>query len=330
MVLLVAAPPAATAPFGTVNEPVLLNQHNEHEMITRLAFQCPEGQPSDGICFEPATLDQLAGTHSFLVGLGENGAVGAPDSLLPEGPEAHCDDADFLDVPEYPVARWEATAQLQACVNHLRLRFEQSWQSAFRLLDDQGQIGNDMVGLEDDCPFDFEGAGVNTAGRAKCNVLEGFGRALHGVQDFYSHSNWADQANAGEAVSVDNPPGLNMEAIAPFLDLSASNNISSQVPRQLTTGCFTLNPFGCRDRITHSVLNKDHGIINLNGTFGEVGQGTERGKIPGNFQRAVFGAVQDSQRQWALLRSRIMSQYGTEQGSLMICALVRDNPMVDC
>ena len=299
-------------------------------MITRLAFQCPGGQPSDGICFEPASLDQLAGTHSFLVGLGENGAVGAPDSLLPEGPEAHCDDADFLDIPGYPRARWEATAQLQACVTHLRLRFEQGWRNAFRLLDNEGQLSADMVVLDDDCPFDSEGAGFNDAGRAKCNVLEGFGRALHGIQDFYSHSNWADQANPGEAMSVDNPPGLNMDSVAPFLDLSASNNISSQIPRDLTTGCFTLNPFGCSDRVTHSVLNKDHGIINLNGTFGDVGQGTERGQIPGNFQQAVFSAVQDSQRQWSLLRSQIRNQYGAEQGNLMICALVHDNPMVDC
>ena len=331
LVVLLVANPVAAAPFGTVNEPVLLNQHNEHEMITRLAFQCPDGESSDGICFEPATLDQLAGTHSFLVGLGENGGVGAPDSLLPEGPEAHCDDADFLDIPGYPRARWEATAQLQACVNHLRLRFEQAWRSASRLLDSQAQISNDMVDLDDDCPFDFEDIGsVNMAGRAKCNVLEGFGRALHGVQDFYSHSNWADQADPTEAISIDNPPGLGMESTAPFLDLGATTDISSQIPTNLTTGCFTLNPLGCQDRITHSVLNKDHGEINLDGTFGEVGQGTDRGQIPGNFQQAVRGAVLDSQGQWARLRSRIRSEYGAERGDLMICALVRDDPARDC
>jgi hypothetical protein len=331
--LLIAASPIAAAPFGTVNEPVLLNQHNEHEMVTRLAFQCPAGQPSsDGICFESLSLDQLAGTHGLLVGQGENGGVGSPDSLLPEGPEAHCDDADFLDVPDYPRDRWEATAQLQTCVNHLRLRFEQGWRSASRLLNDQGQISTEMVSLEEDCPFDFEDTDVNTipTGRAKCNVLEGLGRALHGVQDFYSHSNWADQAKPGEAPGVDNPPGLNRDYVAPFLDLSLSGNISSMVPRDLSTGCFSLVPFACSDRITHGVLNKDHGIIYLNGTFGEVGQATDRGQIPGNFQKAVFAAVLDSQRQWALLRERIRGQYGVQTGNRMICALVRDDPVANC
>ena len=27
------------------------------------------------------------------------------------------------------------------------------------------------------------------------HTLEAFGRVLHGVQDFYSHSNWADEAD---------------------------------------------------------------------------------------------------------------------------------------
>ena len=79
-------------------------------MIIRLAFQCPGGQPSDGVCFEAASLDQLAGTYSFLVRLDENGTVGAPDSLLPEGPKAHCNNANLLDIPRYPLTRWEATA----------------------------------------------------------------------------------------------------------------------------------------------------------------------------------------------------------------------------
>jgi hypothetical protein len=30
---------AGAAAFGTINAPVFIGQHNEHEMITRLAFQ---------------------------------------------------------------------------------------------------------------------------------------------------------------------------------------------------------------------------------------------------------------------------------------------------
>jgi cyanate permease len=100
---------AMVSAFGTINEPLLVRQHNEHEIITRLAFQCPSARGSDGICFEPRSLDQLAGWHVNVLGIavtgaGFNGAVGAPDTLdpVPEGPEAHCDDADYLDVPGYP------------------------------------------------------------------------------------------------------------------------------------------------------------------------------------------------------------------------------------
>ena len=32
------------------------------------------------------------------------------------------------------------------------------------------------------------------SGRAKCDALEGLGRALHGAEDFYSPSNFADEA----------------------------------------------------------------------------------------------------------------------------------------
>jgi hypothetical protein len=39
-------------------------------------------------------------------------------------------------------------------------------------------------------------------------TLEGLGRVLHGAQDFYAHSNWADTADPTRPVGVDNPPGL--------------------------------------------------------------------------------------------------------------------------
>jgi pentatricopeptide repeat protein len=39
--------------------------------------------------------------------------------------------------------------------------------------------------------------------RAKCAALEGLGRVLHGAQDFYAHSNWADEADPTRAASPD-------------------------------------------------------------------------------------------------------------------------------
>ncbi|KAK0726290.1 hypothetical protein B0T21DRAFT_336572 [Apiosordaria backusii] len=337
-----------TAAFGTINEPVILGQHNEHEMVTRLAFQCPSGQKSDGVCFEPRSLDQLAGYHRDVMGLalpgaGFNGAVGAPDTLdpVPEGPEAHCDDADFVDIPGYPQTRKEANKNLEKCVDHLRARFRQAWVSAEMLVDERRRIQPGEVELTNpfggDCNFAFESLQINVFARAKCSTLEGFGRALHGVQDFYAHSNWADETDTSQPISEINPPGLALNGTAPFLDLRASGPIPEhQIPYNLTTGCFTI-PDGtpgsgdCAGRVTHHALNKDHGVINLDGTFGQAGPGSPRSEvIAKNFENAVRAAVQSSQETWAAFREHLREKYGVVSGNLMICALVRDDPIKDC
>jgi hypothetical protein len=81
-----------------------------------------------------------------------------------------------------------------------------------RLFSDRDVIDPAQVQLTSDC--EFSGNGGN---RAKCNAVFFFGRALHGVQDFYSHSNWADEAAPGPNrsdlptfldINRDNPPGL--------------------------------------------------------------------------------------------------------------------------
>ena len=62
---------ASANPFGTVDSPRLLNQHAEHEHVTRAALACRNGaDPADGNCFEPLSLDQVAGKAGTL------GAVG--------------------------------------------------------------------------------------------------------------------------------------------------------------------------------------------------------------------------------------------------------------
>lgn len=337
----------ATA-FGTINEPIILGQHNEHEMITRLAFQCPSGQKSDGVCFEPRSLDQLAGYHRDVLGhaipgAGFNGAVGSPDTLdpVPEGPEAHCDDADYLDMPGYPQTRDQATANLQACIDHLRYRFRQAWDSAERLLDERRRVRGEMVEISNpflgDCRFAFPALQGDAYGRAKCNTLEGLGRALHGVQDFYSHSNWADHADPTLPINASNPPGLGKNGTAPFLNLRATGLIpSDQIPLNLTTGCFSLpdsspGSGACEGRITHHDLSKDTGVINLDGTFGEVGPNSPRSEaVESNFRLAVGAAIQSSRDVWADLQDEIRRRYGAVSGNLMICALVRDTPVKDC
>ncbi|KAH6855920.1 hypothetical protein B0I37DRAFT_351046 [Chaetomium sp. MPI-CAGE-AT-0009] len=333
-----------TAAFGTINDPIVLKQHNEHEMITRLAFQCPSDRKSDGNCFEPRSLDQLAGYHNNVLGIaltgtGTNGAVGAPDTFdpLPEGPEAHCDDADYLDVPGYPQSREKANSKLQACVDHLRHRFRQAVAASKRILDERNRVRRDMVQLySGDCTFAFPGWQNDDFGRAKCSTLEGFGRALHGIQDFYAHSNWADDADPTRPISVANPPGLGMDGTASFLDLRANGTIPpDQIPGNLTTGCFNLPDVAygvgvCQGRVTHGALSKDKGVIHLDGTFGVVELDPRSQAVSTNFQRAVRAAVQHSRELWAHLRDEIRLQYGAVRGDLMICSLVRDNPVKDC
>ncbi|KAK1831290.1 Opticin [Podospora conica] len=346
--LLALALPALAVAFGTVNG--VLGQHNEHEMVTRLAFQCPKGQKSDGMCFEPRSLAQLAGYHSNFMGFpipgaGSNGAVGAPDMLdpIPEGPEAHCDDADFIDIPGYPRTREQANAALQTCIDHLRGRFHQAWAAAARLLDDKGRVQRDMTDIKPgsfggDCTFAFASLQTNEGGRAKCNVIEGLGRALHGVQDFYAHSNWVDRSDPSQPISHVNPPGLARTDRAPFLtDLAATGPINpAQIPYNLSTGCFVLpdktpGVGGCTDRVTHHTLTKDHGIIYLNGSFGTAGPDTPRSEsVPGNFELAVQAAVEDSRAVWANLRTKLRQEFGEARGDLMICALVSDNPLRNC
>lgn len=348
-VIFALAISSAVVGFGTINEPSTIGQHCEHERITKAAFACPRGVAiSDGSCFEELSLHQLAGRSEDFVGQGSNGAVGAPDMLdpVPEGPEAHCDNADFFDSVSYPRTRAQATAQLQACVNHLRLRFEEGIDASEKIVDKDARIVAPEVDLSTlDCRFSFPMLQMHMFSRSKCSAIEGFGRALHGIQDFYAHSNWADDAKP--PFSLVNPPGLKREDYPAFLDLRGENNISDQVPHALSTGCFggilTDGPIGkaghplepgsldCTGRVTHHTLNKDNGLINeLTGATSSPGPHTPRSDFPGNFDRAVRAAIRDSRRQWRHFREEIRRTYGTERGNIMICALVRDNPTSDC
>ncbi|KAH6638871.1 hypothetical protein C7974DRAFT_122739 [Boeremia exigua] len=353
--LLSLSPHTHVVGFGTINEPAIIGQHCEHERITRAAFACPPNtQVSDGRCFEELSLHQLSGRSDIYVGQGSNGAVGAPDMLdpVPEGPEAHCDNADFLDAQlfdlgvEYPVTRQEATKQLQVCVNHMRTRIEEGLDAADRIVDAGARIIAPEVDISTlDCRFSFPALQMHVFARAKCSAIEGFGRALHGVQDFYAHSNWADDAEP--PFGPNNPPGLKRSDAPVFLDLRGENDISEQVPHNLSTGCFgglfTDGPVGkaghplepgsidCTGRITHHTLNKDNGLIDqVTGNVSTPGPNTPRSDYPGNFQRAVSAAIEDSRRQWRHFREAIRRTYGPERGNIMICALVRDKPATDC
>ena len=271
-------------------------------------------------CFEPRTIDYLAGHDR------EFGAVGAPDNDELSNPAAHCDNADFL-AGGYPRVRDEATAALVDCVSHMRARFGESVDSARSLLDDQGDVIAGEVNPDPEC-----NPREDVENRAKCAALEGLGRVLHGAQDFYAHSNWADEADPTRPVGDANPPGLNLPGPSPVLDLRAGS--PPAMPPDLTTGCFVVKDevpgvAACASRVTHAALNKDRGLIDP-ATGRATGPTTPRGMVGDNFDKAVSGAVVETRRQWQNLQAALSDRYGTVRGERIICALTHDDPVNDC
>ena len=216
--------PAPSAGFGTVT---IAGQHAEHEQITRAALACASATPP-APCFEPESITNLAG------GPGTYGAVGSPDSDEISNPDAHCDDGDYFAAdPNYRRTQAQATQQLEDCWTHLKGRVQQAVVAAARLLDDSGRIRASQVDIRNTCTYYGQ-----HAGQAKCDVLEGLGRDLHGTQDFYSHSNWADTSDPNRHVGIKNPPGLDQPGTAPFLNLRVAT--PPALAPGLMTGCFKI------------------------------------------------------------------------------------------
>jgi hypothetical protein len=340
--LIILGAAAHVACFGTID---LGDQEFEHERITRNALACPAGTaaspPYD--CFEPKSIDALAGDGGL-----NTGAIGAPDADEVLDSAAHCDNADFLDLAAlglqgtYARSREQATSTLFECIDHLRGRIDQGVVAAAEILNGDGLVDRSETDI-DDITCIFVGS---VQGRAKCNTIEGFGRALHGVQDFFAHSNWVDVADGARPVSVANPPGLNRSATdrPPFLKLTDGSLSagSAEIPRDLATGCFissVSDPFGGADecekagRITHEALNKDNGaievvpLVEVSPASNVTGVSrTSRGLVGANFERAVDAAIEESRRQWDDFRDALKLKYGEEKGLRMIRALVMDIP----
>jgi hypothetical protein len=246
-------------------------------------------------------------------------------------PAAHCDNVDFL-TGEYPRTREQATGALLDCVNQLRVRFAEGVDSAAHLLDAQGQVVADEVSLDSEGRFGEATSRQAEDPRAKCASLGAFGRVLHGAQDFYAHSNWADTADPTRPLGAENPPGLNLPGPSPVLDLRA--DVTPEIPAELTGGCFALRDQvpgvgECELRVTHAALNKDRGLIDP--ATGEATEPTTlRGEVEDNFAKAVAAAIAESRRQWEDFRSELTDRYGRARAETMICALTHDDPVEDC
>ncbi len=92
------------------------------------------------------------------------------------------------------------------------------------------------------------------------------------MQDFSSHSNWADAPAPDLPLGTANPPGLNMPRPAQLFNFLAPEPSPASVPRDLTTGCYYLDPDHpnrCQGHVRHGAplngedtgLNKDGGKI---------------------------------------------------------------------
>ncbi|MFI6514747.1 hypothetical protein ACIBF1_04210 [Spirillospora sp. NPDC050679] len=317
------APPAHS--FGTLTDK--LGQRAEHERITRAALACPTGRAPDNYCFEPKSLEELAGAE------GKGGGIGAPDlgrEVLQ--PAAHCDNADYLHQKGYPQSRADATKNLLGCIGHVRTRMNNALSDADRLLQRNGTVAPGQVDLSFRCVYN------QAKGRAKCDVFEQFGRAMHAVQDFYSHSNWADTAGP-QALGATNPPGLGNSTPFPlFHPFRDPQPTAADVPLNLSTGCFdgaaaiSGEKRGCSGgkRIRHRVLNKDNGLIDpVTGAASDPT--TDRGRIGTNFASAVALAIADTRRQWRDLVAALEKRYPAGgKGRRMACAVTHDNPARDC
>lgn len=309
--LLMLSSAGATFAFGTIAS---LGQNREHERITRHALGCGAGER---VCFEPKSLDEIAGKS------GTWGGVGAPDNPargLMLDSSAHCDNGDWLPTPGYPHARADARNNLIQCRAGMNAHMNEAVRDAARLLDGRGAVDDSQIPTFISCTY------LGQKGRAKCNVLEDFGLVLHASQDFYSHSNWVDQAAPGP-ITLENPAGLNHPGPAPWLDLRRE----TPFPEGLITGCFDTESLasparGCPGHVKHEFVNKDRGPIDP-----AIGVGlTERGKVGDNFRRAVEAAIGDTRDKWATLRERLVATYGAERGGRMVCAITHDDPKRTC
>jgi hypothetical protein len=297
--------------FGTI---VGMGQDAEHERITRRALACSDTVPD---CFQPASLDELAG------GKGNFGAVGIPDrgELMPAN-KMHCEGGDWLDVPGYPRSKEAAQAALEACRNWMLAKLADAVRDAGKLLGDENNVRQSQILLP--CGFRPE-----VKGNAKCSVIEDFGILLHASQDFYARTNWVDQADPSQPIGPRNAPGLAQTGRAAWLDLRAD----APFPAGLISGCFESIPEerSCNYgedllRVKRLFLNKDMGTIDP-----DIGKGTTpRGLIADNFAHAVEAAIDDTRDKWATLKEQLSATYGDEPGARMACALTHDRPLNNC
>jgi hypothetical protein len=349
--------PSAAGAFGTIDGK--MGQHAEHEKITRVMACNATDRPT--LCFQPLSMDQLAGTKGTL------GGVGIPDSVLEilGHPEAHCDDADYLPgAPYTPADAQRAAKAISDCVINFGRNLDRAVGYAGGVVNADGVLQTAEVQLTINCTMGVVGP------RDKCNTLEYLGRALHAAEDFWSHTNWGDQANPAKpqiltpattsadgvvtpaTYDVKNPAGLGHTDLVPYLrypvpttllptaagevagtdPISGCDDSAQDVTGWIDTLSGLIAPkFGelCPKRVGHSVLNKDKGEIDPR-TGTATNPSTPRGEIGNNFQAAVTGARAQAKAVWGDFTAAVLTKYGTDRGTKILTALTNDTPWTAC
>lgn len=297
---------AGALAFGI--EPGTHNLGSEHEKITRSAIKD----------LGPQTLTQLSGNGD------EPGAVGAPDDSdrgLLHNEASHCDGGDFdsSGSSSYAHTADQAQVALKACRDYIisHLNDAVGWAGALQTPTAES--------VEMPCTFNGKGSS------AKCNVLEHLGLAFHAAQDFYARTNWVDKPAKGP-VTAKNPPGLGQSGRARWLD----PRLQEPFPEGLISGCAgdmrvlgitfgceygALPPLVGKIRVMREDLGKDTGPIGSGA--GGIGT-TPRGRINGNFSRAVSAAIEDTADKWAYFKEAVVKKYGKTRGTKILCVLSRD------
>ena len=204
------------------------------------------------------------------------------------------------------------------------------------------------------CEFDkenYNGDRVYGGVNVKCEIILSLGQALHAIQDFYSHSNVADNERIYDPIDASNPPGLVNSVgykVLDYWDLTKPRLLATQPPIDLATGCYPDSACIEQGRIPHDKLNKDKGHINLNyyelepslggcpgGWIGQVCTANFRSgdflnsnsmDYRNNFETAVNMAVRGTRKAWADTQTLIINQYGETKGAQIICGITSDTP----
>ena len=330
--------------FGSVDSSII-GQTATHERITR-TLACAASDPVE-TCFQNISISVLAGRD------GTFGAVGEPDNPLDGSPNPsarHCDNIDSgYDSPNSIAAAQKA---FNECLDWYQSYMDFAVNSAGALLKADGTIDpaqTDLINFfgstYNSCKFPDPKKGNTSNDSAKCNVLNGLGRALHNYEDIWSHSNWGDYADRSKAVELTNPRGLANTEQPAFMAYPGPRSLP--LPDGFLSGCDDSLPLNdCvvgfadstdvitwRYRTAHSMVNKDNGSLDAKTCVG-VSPKSTRGKVVvdgvSNYARATKGACAAARRAWSDLQAALVAKYGQQRAATMVRALTYDHPLTDC